>query len=680
MTGVTSRRDEDVVDVIAGHRVHDPYRWLEVEADPEVVAWLAAQDDVCRRGLAALPERDAIAARIRELFYFDAVGAPLRFGARYFYTRKRADREKSIVCYRDGEHGAEHVLFDPEAWSSDGSVGLGGFWPSHDGALVAYSIKQHNSDETITRVYDVARGDDLTDVVTGTKYSGASWTPDGSGFYYTYVPPTSDVVTVAARPGHAELRFHRLGADAASDAVVRAATGDPRTFLSGGISRDGRWLVVSIQHGWSATDVYVRDAKADGAPWQTLVAGVAANFGVQVWRDRFYVTTDDGAPRYRVFVVEPGGLERAHWRELVAESDATLEHAQIVGEHLVLTYLWNAASELEVRKLDGTFVRTVELPPLGSAGGIVGNEDDDDGYVAYTSFVEPGVIYRTSVSGGGHAEWSRVTLPFDATAIAVEQVRYTSRDGTPITMFILARKDVRRDGTAPTILYGYGGFNVNMTPSFAGSRAVWLERGGVYAIPNLRGGGEYGEDWHRGGMLLNKQNVFDDFIAAAEYLARERWTSPRHLAISGGSNGGLLVGAVMTQRPDLCRAVICAVPLLDMLRYQRFGSGATWVTEYGSADDAEQAPYLWAYSPYRVAVDAGRRSYPAVLFESADHDDRVDPMHARKLAAVLQHAQTQDLPIWLRVERNAGHGGADLVRQQVDRVADQLAFLFHYLR
>jgi prolyl oligopeptidase len=675
-----TRRDETVVDEIAGHAVRDPYRWLEIEDDAAVVAWLAAQDDACRRGLAGIPERDAIAARIRELFYFGAVSAPLRYGRRCFYTRKLADREKSIVCFCDDDTAAEVVLFDPEAWSADGSVGLGGYWPSHDGALVAYSIKQHNSDETITRVRDVVRGDDLTDVVTGTKYSGASWTPDGSGFYYTYVPPVSEVVTVAERPGRAELRFHRLGTDPATDAIVRGATGDPRTFLSGGVSRDGHWLVASVQHGWNATDVYLRDARDPDAPWVPLVEGVAANFGVQVWRGIFYVHTDEGAPRYRVLTVDAGSMARAHWRELVAESDATLQNAQVVGERLVLTYLRDAASELEIRTLDGALVRRVALPPLGTAAGMAGNEDEDDGYVAYTSFTEPGIIYRTSVSRGGLDEWSRVTLPFDPAVISVDQVRCTSRDGTQIPMFILRRSDVRQDGTAPTVLYGYGGFNVSLTPAFAGSRLAWLERGGVYAIANLRGGGEFGEAWHRAGMLAAKQNVFDDFIAAAEYLIRERWTASRHLAISGGSNGGLLVGAVMTQRPELCRAAICAVPLLDMLRYHRFGSGATWIPEYGSVDDADQAAYLWAYSPYRAAVDAGPRAYPAVLFDSADHDDRVDPMHARKLTAVLQHAQTQDLPVWLRVERNAGHGGADLVRQQVDRVADQLAFLFHYLR
>nr|HEX4318429.1 prolyl oligopeptidase family serine peptidase [Kofleriaceae bacterium] len=681
MTSYPHTRDEAIVDSIAGHDVRDPYRWLEDEASAEVQHWMDAQDAHARAALAAVPGLDAIAARIRELFYFDAIGAPSHYQGRYFYTRKHADKEKTIVYYRDGDNGAETLLFDPNEWSSDGSAGLGGYWPSHDGTRVAYSVKEHNSDETVTRVFDIATRANLADELTGTKYSGASWGRDGTGFYYTYVPPIGGDVTVAERPGFAELRYHAIGAAQAADVVVRGATRDPQSFLGGGISRDGHWLMAQVQHGWSSSDVYFRDARHADSEWRTLVAGVDANVSVQIWRDVFYVTTDDGAPRNRVFAVDPATPARADWREIVAESpDATLESASVVGEHLVLTYLRDAASELEIRTLAGAPVRTVALPPLGSTGGIHGNEDEDTGYLAYTSFTEPSVIHEISIATGAAREWARVNLPFARADLVAEQVFFPSADGTRISMFVIHHRDAVRDGTNPTILYGYGGFNVNLTPGFAGSRVAWLERGGVYAIPNLRGGGEYGEAWHRAGMLDRKQNVFDDFIAAADYLVRERWTSPRHLAISGGSNGGLLVGAVMAQRPELCRAVICAVPLLDMLRYDKFGSGKTWVPEYGSADDPAQAPYLWAYSPYRIAIDAGTRAYPAVLFDSADHDDRVDPMHARKLAAVLQRQQTADLPILLRIERNAGHGGADLVKQQVDRVATQLAFLLHYLR
>jgi len=352
----------------------------------------------------------------------------------------------------------------------------------------------------------------------------------------------------------------------------------------------------------------------------------------------------------------------------------------VVGEHLVLSYLRHAASEVEIRDLSGALVRKVELPALGTSSGISGNPDEDTGYIDYTSFTEPQVIYKTSIKTGKVSEWARITLPVDTANMVTEQVFFPSKDGTKISMFIIHKKDAKKDGKAPTILYGYGGFNVNMSPGFAASRALWIEKGGVYAIPNLRGGGEYGEDWHRAGMLLNKQNVFDDFIAAAEFLQKDGWTSADHLAISGGSNGGLLVGAVLAQRPELFKAVICAVPLLDMLRYHLFGSGKTWVPEYGSAEDAAQFKALYEYSPYRRAIDAGPRKYPAVLFDSADHDDRVDPMHARKLAALLQANQKGDAPILLRIEKNAGHGGADMVKQQLERAVDQLAFLMYQLR
>ena len=672
-------RADDVVETIHDTKISDPYRWLEDETDGDVQTWMKAQDDYARRVLADAPQRAELAARLRELFYYDAIGAPIRRGDRFFYTRKHADKEKTVVYWKHGDTGAEHVLFDPNTWSSDGSKGLHGYYPSYDGKRAAYAISEHNSDETVMHVIDVATGKDLPDVIEGTKYAAASWTPDGKGFYYTWVPPISDVVTIAERPGFAELRFHALGTDSAKDPIVREATHDAETFLSGGISRDGHWLLAVVEHGWNSTDVYFKDARKPSAEWTALVAGTDARYDAYAWRDRFYVLTNDGAPRSRVFRVDPHQPARGKWVEIVPQSDAALESAQVIGDQLVLTYLRDAATQIEVRALDGKLAHAIAVPPLGTAS-IVGNPEDDTAYASYTSFTEPNIIFKTSIKTGKVAPWAKVALPVDTSSFVTEQVFYTSKDGMKIPMFVIHRKDAKQDGTNPTILYGYGGFNVNMTPGFAGSRAVWLERGGVYAIPNLRGGGEFGEDWHRSGMLLAKQNVFDDFIAAAEFLIAQGWTSREHLAISGGSNGGLLVGAALTQRPELYRAAICAVPLLDMLRYHKFGSGKTWVPEYGSAADAEQFKALYAYSPYRRAIDAGQTKYPAVLFDSADHDDRVDPMHARKLAAALQANQHGDAPILLRIERNAGHGGADMVKQQVERGADQLAFLLAQLK
>jgi prolyl oligopeptidase len=669
-----------VTDTLHGQHIPDPYRWLEDETSPEVQAWMTAQDGYARGVLGQLPHRDDWVARLKQVFYFDAISAPVHRGGRYFYSRKHADKEKTIVCWKQGEAGAEQVLFDPNQWSADGSKGLGVTSASWDGRYVAYGVKEHNSDEAVLHIRDVAAGNDLSETIEGAKYAMPSWTPDNHGFYYTWVPPVGDKVTVADRPGFAEIRYHKLGTPVAGDPVVHPATGNPGTFINAELSRDGHWLIVTIQHGWNSTDLYVKDTRKHAAGWTALVEGVDATFDLIAWRDQFYVMTNDGAPRNRVYKVDPAHTARAAWKEIVPESDATLESTGVVGEHLVLTYMRHAANEIELHDLAGKLVRKVDLPPLGSAGSIVGNPDEDTGYIAYTSFTEPQVIYKTSIRTGKTAEWARIKLPIDTAQLTAEQVFYPSKDGTKISMFILSKQGAARNGSNPTILTGYGGFNVNMTPAFASSRAVWLERGGVIAIPNLRGGGEYGEDWHRAGKLLVKQNVFDDFIAAAEYLIAERWTSRDHLAISGGSNGGLLVGAAVTQRPDLFKAVICAVPLLDMLRYHLFGSGKTWVPEYGSAEDDAQFKALYQYSPYRVAVDAGARAYPAVLLDSADHDDRVDPMHARKLAAVLQAAQTGDAPILLRIERNAGHGGADLVKQQVERSADQMAWLDILLR
>jgi prolyl oligopeptidase len=637
-----------------------------------------AQDDYARAELAKLPERDALLPRLKELFYYDSIGAPTHRKGRYFYTRKHADKEKTVVYWKQGEKGKEKVLFDPNTWSADGSKGLGGWWPSEDGKLAAYNVKENNADESVMHVIDVATGKDRVDVIPGTKYSGASWAPDSKGFYYTWVP-APDTVPVADRPGFAEVRFHKLGDDPAKDAIVHPATKNAQTFLGGFVSKDGHWLFATIQHGWNSSDIYFKDLRKKAEEWRPLVAGVDANFDVYPWRDRFYMFTNDGAPRYRVYKIDPAKTDRAAWKEIVAESkDATLESINIVGEKLVLAYLRNAASETEVHDLEGGLIRKVELPPLGTSGGISGQPDEDTGYFSYTSFTEPSLIFKTSIKSGKVKEWARVKLPVDTSQLATEQVWFPSKDGTKISMFIIHKKDLVKTGKTPTVLYGYGGFNVSMTPGWSGSRAVWLERGGVYAIPNLRGGGEYGEEWHRDGMLLKKQNVFDDYIAAAKFLISDGWTSSEHLAVYGGSNGGLLVGAALTQAPELFGAVVCAVPLLDMVRYHLFGSGATWVPEYGSAEDPDQFKALYAYSPYHRVVDGTK--YPPLLMLSADHDDRVDPMHARKLTAEIQAATGGDAPVLLRIEKHSGHGGADLVKQQLEQSADVFGFLLEVLK
>jgi prolyl oligopeptidase len=546
--------------------------------------------------------------------------------------------------------------------------------PSWNGKKVVFGHKPNAADEATLHVVDVDSGEwSKIDVIPGGKYARPSWTPDGKGFYYEWLP-VDPSIPVSERPGYTEIRFHALGTDPATDRVVHPRTGNPSTFLGSSLSRDGKTLLATISRGWNENDVFIQRPGKD-KEFQLLVAGKDARYDVIAWKDRLYVLTDEGASRRRVFKVDPRKLDRSAWKEIVAEDpEAAIDDIAIVGGHLSVSYLRSASSEVRLFTLDGKLVRTLELPGLGTASNLIGLQDDDEAYFSFSSFVLPRHVFRTSVKTGKSERWASVEVPIDPTPYSVEQVVYPSRDGTPISMFIVARKDLPRDGKNPVLLYGYGGFDVSITSSFSGFIFPWLEAGGVYAAPNLRGGGEYGKAWHDAGKHHRKQNVFDDFIAAAEFLVREGYTQPSRLAIRGGSNGGLLVGATMTQRPDLFGAVICAVPLLDMVRYHLFGSGKTWIPEYGDPDIAADFHVLHAYSPYH-RVTPGTR-YPPMLMLSADHDDRVDPMHARKFVAAVQATGS---PAWLRIEMDAGHGGADQVRRAIEVSADQMAFLFEAL-
>ena len=689
-------RREELVEDLHGTPVADPYRWLEDAADPDVQGWLREQDAYARDRLAALPTTAAVRARLAELLYVDAVSAPVRRGTRTFYTRRHKDREKAIYYVREGD-GEERVLIDPNTLSADGSVSVHGVFPSRDGRLLAYKLSVNNADASTLHLRDLDSGRELADRIDNARYASPAWTPDGRGFYYVWLPGDPGVPP-AELPGRAEVRFHRVGDPGPADVVVAPATGDASRFVGVQLSRDGRHLLISHQHGWNSTDVYFKDlGPADPGPmghvpedlaagtgpsghvpqaipapgFRPLVAGRPALYDVIAWRGAFYVHTNEGAPRYRVFKVDPARPERDQWREIVGESDAILEGAQVIGDRLVLSYLRDAHNELALRDLDGAPAGAIALPGLGSTSGLVGEPDDPLAYFHFTSFTQPDQIFATDVRTGEATLWREVEVPVDTSRFAVEQVHYPSRDSTRISMFIVRRKDLALDGRNPTLLYGYGGFSVNLTPAFSARAVTWVEQGGVYAAPNLRGGGEYGEDWHRAGMREHKQNVFDDFAAAAQYLVERGYTRPEQLAVYGGSNGGLLVGAMLTQHPELVRAVVCAVPLLDMLRYHRFGAGRTWIPEYGDPDVAAEFAWLQAYSPYHhVPAD---RPLPALLMLAADSDDRVDPMHARKFTAAVQHVSRR--PAWLRVERNAGHGGADLIRQTIAREADALAFL-----
>ncbi|MGO9838344.1 MAG: prolyl oligopeptidase family serine peptidase [Polyangiaceae bacterium] len=665
-------RRVDQVDVLHGVPVADPYRWLEDGASAEVKKWTEDEDAFARARLARLPEREAIAARFKELLYVENVGTPHRYGSRLFFPRRDVGKEKFTIYWREGKSGPDNVLLDPNAWSTDGSVSLGVWVVSHDGKRVAYTVKSNNSDEATLHVMEVATGKKSdADVIEGAKYAWPSWTPLGKGFYYTRLPPSGSVPT-SDRPGYADVRFHELGADPKNDPVVRERTGDPKTFVSATVSRDGRWLLVVVEHGWTSTDVYFEDLHEQKPSWKPLVVGNDARYDVSVDRGQFFVWTNEGAPHYRVFRVDPGHPARERWREVVAErGDATLEGVNVVGHRLSLAYLKDVVSHVEVRDEEGKLVRELTLPTLGSASGLSGETDDDTAYYSFQSFTYPTEIFETSVGSGKTSTFYTLKVPVDPTKYAVEQLFGTSKDGTRVPFFVVHSKDLHKDGTTPTILYGYGGFQSAQTPVFAASIYPWLEHGGSWVTANLRGGSEYGEEWHRHGMRHEKQHVFDDYFAVADELIKQGFTASAKLTALGASNGGLLVGAAITQRPDLFRVALCGVPLLDMVRYQEFGSGKTWIAEYGSAEDADDFAALYAYSPYHHVTKGTK--YPSTLILSADSDDRVDPMHARKFAAELQWA-SRGGPVLLRVEKHSGHGGADLVRASVEKLADEYAF------
>jgi prolyl oligopeptidase len=671
-------RRVDQVDDLHGTKLSDPYRWLEDEKSDEVKQWVAAEDTLARSTLTQLPGRQEIAARLKELLYVESVSTPRHAGNRLFYQRRDAGKEKSIVYVREGKAGAEKVLLDPNAWSTDGSVSLGGWSVSHDGKKVAYTVHGNNSDEATLYVLDVGSGKKSdVDVIEGAKYAGASWTPAADAFYYTWLPAKGSVPD-ADRPGYQEVRLHRLGTDPKKDSTVKERTSDPTTFESAALSRNGRWLVSTVQHGWTRYDMQLMDLRAKKPVWQDLAVGRDAVYDVDFDGDRLFVTTNDGAPKSRVFRVDPLHPARDAWVEIVPErSDATLESAGIVGHKIVLKYVKDVVSVAELHDEDGKMVRSVDLPTLGNLVSVSGNSDDDTVYYAFQSFTYPTKIFETSVKTGKTSAWYELKVPVDPTAFAVEQHFATSKDGTRVPFFVVHPNAMKTDGSTPTILTGYGGFQVNLAPVFGASMYPWLEHGGAYVVANLRGGGEYGEAWHRKGMLHEKQNVFDDLFAVAQELGKLGVASPEKLAVMGASNGGLLVGAAITQRPDLFRVALCGVPLLDMVRYPLFGSGKTWMAEYGSPEDAADFAALYAYSPYHHVTKGTK--YPATLVLSADSDDRVDPMHARKFAAELQWASTGG-PVLLRVEKHSGHTGADLVKASVEKVADQYAFALSQMR
>jgi prolyl oligopeptidase len=664
----------DQIDEYFGTRVADPYRWLEEVDSPQTQRWIAEENALTESVLATVPQREAIRARLTEVWDYERRGVPQKVGGLYAYFRNTGLQNQAVLWVTRDLAEPGRVLLDPNTFSVDGTVALSGSEFSDDGSLLAYSVSSSGSDWQEWHVRDVVTGTDRPDLVRWSKFSGASWKRDGSGFYYSrYDEPAADSKFKDANYYH-KLYFHRLGTPQSADVLVYERPDHKDWNIGGTTTEDGRYLVLEVSRGTAPENgIFVKDLSTAGPVVELLDADARYVYLANDATTFYFLSTKD-APRGRILAID---LHDRSPREIVAQSGDPLDGAAFFGDRIVATYLHDALARVVVYGIDGRTESEVALPGLGSAAGFTGKRSVRETFFSYTSYTEPTSIYRYDVATGLSARVFAPQIRFDASAFTSEQVFYTSKDGTRVPMMVTAKKGTPRDGTAPAILYGYGGFDISLTPSFSSAVLVWLEMGGIYAVANLRGGGEYGQTWHRDGVKERKQNVFDDFIAAAEYLIDERWTSARKLAIHGGSNGGLLVGACMVQRPELFGAALPAVAVMDMLRFQHFTIGWAWTSDYGSSEDASDAANLIAYSPYHNLREG--EQYPATLITTGDHDDRVFPAHSFKFAAALQHAQGGPAPILLRIETKTGHGAGKPTTKLIDEVADRYAFLVKVL-
>ena len=667
----------DLVEELHGHRIADPYRWLEDPTAPDTVEWSEAQDRLTREFLDALPGRDALRERVRRYSDVGSASPPAVRGGRMFFVRRAPGEEHGVLFVRF-EDNTERVLVDPNLLSPDGTVTLDHWAPSLEGDRLAYQLSEGGDEESSLHVLDVATGRRLDGPIDRCRYSPVAWLPGGEELFYVrrVAPETVPV----EEQHHRRVYRHRVGADAADDVEVFGADRGRAEFFGVSVSRDGRWLLVSASQGTAPrNDLYLADLHADGR-FVTVQEGEDCRSSAFFGPDgRLYVATDRDAPRGRLALADPADPSPARWRDLIPQSpDAVLTGVAVTDDAVVACLERDAFSRLQVHDREtGAFRREIALPGMGTVTGPVGALDGGDSvWFDYTDYTSSPRVYRYSVAGDAVETAVDVEGAVDVKDVVVRQVFVESVDGTQVPLFVIHKQDLRLDGGAPTILSGYGGFNVSQVPVFGAGILGWVEAGGIYARACLRGGSEYGEEWHRAGMRGAKQNVFDDFAAAAEWLVAEGLTSPERLAISGGSNGGLLVGAALTQRPELFRAVVCSAPLLDMVRYEQFGYGWVWTDEYGRADVPEELEWLLSYSPYHHV--RGGVAYPAVLFTLFDSDTRVDPMHGRKMCAALQHASASGHPVFLRRERDVGHG-ARAVSRAVELAVDTLSFLAHQL-
>jgi len=671
-----------VVDVVHGVAIEDPYRWLEDGTSPETLEWTELQNKRTEEVLSQIPARDFFADELTEILSEDYVGSPVVRGNRLFYIKRASGQNQPVLCMRELSGGSpERVLLDPNEASDRGIVALDWWYPSRDGTKLAYGYSERGDEWSVLRILDIETGEVLPEEIERARGAGVTWEPDGLGFYYSKYPKPGEVP-----PGEENYNrhvfYHRLGQDPKDDKKIYGE-GRPRHEMYGtSLSDDGKYLLLTVMHGWNSTDLLFREAKDLDGPFIPIVQGIDAIFSGKIYKGTLYMLTNYKASRYRIVAVDLNDTAESSWREIVPEDpEVTLTGFWIACDSLVVTAMKDASSRIFVYNLDGSGKREIPLPTLGTVGSVSAQVDSPEVFFDFQSFAYSNAIYRFYVDGLGKPELVlRSAQVFDPSLVEVKQVFYSSKDGTRVPMFIIHRKDLLEGEGAgrphPTVLTGYGGFNLARVPTYVSTVLPWILSGGIYASANLRGGNEYGEEWHRAGMRENKQNVFDDFIAAAEYLINEGYTDKEHLGIWGRSNGGLLVGAAMTQRPDLFKAVSCGVPLLDMVRYHKFLIAYIWTSEYGDPDDPEAFKWLYAYSPYhKVREDV---EYPAVLFYTASSDTRVDPMHARKMAARLQAAHLKngsDNPVLLIVESDAGHGVGKPLYKVVQEQANMWAFL-----
>ncbi len=672
-------RSEPLTETIFGEEIADPYRWLEndVRNDPEVAAWVEAQNEVTDAYLETLPGRDWFKERIGSLLDYERFGIPKKAGSRYFYTRNSGLQNQSPLYVQDSLDSERRVLIDPNEWAADGATALAGWTPSPDGSKLAYSVQDGGTDWRIIKVMDVATGEELSDEIRWAKFTGISWLGE-EGFFYSRFPEPEEGQDFQALNYNQAVYFHRLGTPQSADELVYSTPDKPKEGHGLYVSEDGRWgFIISSLGTDSASEVRVVDMnkRSEGNwPVRELVTGYEnAWYPIETIGDTLYFQTNQAAPKYRIVSIDMSAAT-PEWKVMVPEADQPIGGASVVGDKMVVSYLKDATTRAAVYDLQGNALPDIALGELGTAGGFGGKPGDNETFYTFTSFNRPGSIYRLDMATGETTPFATPELTFNPDDYVTEQKFFNSKDGTRVPMFIVRRKDIAESGKpSPTLLYGYGGFDISLTPSFSASRMAWMEAGGTYVLANIRGGGEYGKDWHNGGRLDNKQNVFDDFIAAGEYLKANGYTPEDGLAIQGGSNGGLLVGAVVNQRPDLFDAGNAAVGVMDMLRFDRWTAGRYWVDDYGYPDREADFKVLRAYSPYHNVQEGA--DYPALMVTTADTDDRVVPGHSFKYTAAIQAADLGDKPHLIRVETRAGHGAGKPTDKAIEEGADVLSFL-----